>query len=258
MLELQNVSCGYADHSLGIFRKAKVRTVLHDIQLAINKNEFFGLVGESGCGKSTLAKAILGFVPFTGSMRLEGKLMDGDFFRDRKTVSRCIQAVPQDPLSALDLKRTIGETVMEPLVIHSIGTRQERKELAASMLETVGLNASYMDRSPSELSGGQRQRVCIGASLILKPKFLIADEAISSLDVSVGSQILNLFRELHQKMEFSMLFISHNIDVVNYLCDRIAVIHDGTIVEAGPSEQICSSPSHPYTRQLIASARLGK
>ena len=126
------------------------------------------------------------------------------------------------------------------------------------MLETVGLDASFMNRFPLELSGGQRQRVCIGASLILEPQFLIADEAISSLDVSVGSQILNLFMELHEKMEFSMLFISHNLDVVHYLCDRVAVMHDGMIVETGISDKIYCNPSHPYTKQLISSAKLGK
>ncbi len=258
ILSLQNVSCGYENHGLGIWGQRKFKPILKDIDLHICKNEFFGLVGESGCGKSTLAKTILGIVPFSGSMIFDGNIINQSFVKDRKNIARRIQAVFQDPLSSLDVRRTIGQTMMEPLCIHSIGTKKERYEKAVSMLETVGLDASFMNRFPLELSGGQRQRVCIGASLILEPQFLIADEAISSLDVSVGSQILNLFMELHEKMEFSMLFISHNLDVVHYLCDRVAVMHDGMIVETGISDEIYCNPSHPYTKQLISSAKLGK
>ena len=258
ILSLQNVSCGYENHGLGIWGHRKFKPILKDIDLHICKNEFFGLVGESGCGKSTLAKTILGIVPFSGSMIFDGNIINQSFVKDRKNIARRIQAVFQDPLSSLDVRRTIGQTMMEPLCIHRIGTKKERYEKAVSMLETVGLDASFMNRFPLELSGGQRQRVCIGASLILEPQFLIADEAISSLDVSVGSQILNLFMELHEKMEFSMLFISHNLDVVHYLCDRVAVMHDGMIVETGISDEIYCNPSHLYTKQLISSAKLGK
>ncbi|MCR5762329.1 MAG: ATP-binding cassette domain-containing protein [Treponema sp.] len=256
ILTLQGISCGYEDHSFGIFSSVKTHKVLHDINLCINKNEFFGLVGESGCGKSTLAKAILGLIPFSGTMFFDGQEIKMNHINNRKTFARHIQAVFQDPLSSLDMRRTIGQTMQEPLDIHGIGTKKERYEMAVSMLETVGLDASYMKRFPFELSGGQRQRVCIGASLILNPQFLIADEAISSLDVSVGSQILNLFMELHEKMEFSMLFISHNLDVVHYLCDRVAVMHDGVIIETGTSDEIYYNPSHSYTKQFISSAKL--
>ncbi|MBR1913184.1 MAG: ABC transporter ATP-binding protein [Treponema sp.] len=257
ILSLHNIACGYENHGLGIFRHRKKRTVLHDVELHILKNEFFGLVGESGCGKSTLAKAILGIVPFSGRMCFDGQEIKPDLIKDRKTIARQIQAVFQDPLSSLDVRRTVGQTLQEPLCIQRIGTKKERYERAVAMLETVGLDASYMNRFPSELSGGQRQRVCIGASLILNPQFLIADEAISALDVSVGSQILNLFVELHEKMDFSMLFISHNLDVVHYLCDRVAVIHNGTIVETGTADEIYYNPMHPYTKKLIASAKFG-
>lgn len=254
ILELDNLSCGYKNHSLGIFRKNTIKPVLNNINIKIHRNEFFGLVGESGCGKSTLAKAILGLIPFEGTMILDGIKMDS-VFKNRKSVSKLVQAVFQDPLSSLDPRCTIGQTLQEPLCIHGNYSKKERYDLAVEMLENVGLDSSFMNRLPSELSGGQRQRVCIGASLILKPKFLIADEAVSALDVSVGSQILNLFVELHQKMEFSMLFISHNLDVVNYLCDRTAVMYKGSIVEVNDSDEIYNNPKHFYTKQLVNSAK---
>lgn len=256
ILSLHDVCCGYENHEFGIFTHRKFHPVLHDINLSIRKNEFFGLVGESGCGKSTLAKAILGIIPFSGTMHFDGHELKPELAKNRRCIARSIQAVFQDPLGALDVRRTIGQTLQEPLCIHGIGTKKERHEKAVAMLETVGLDSSYMNRFPLELSGGQRQRVCIGASLILRPQFLIADEAISSLDVSVGSQILNLFNELHEKMEFSMLFISHNLDVVHYLCNRVAVMHDGMIVETGTSDEIYYNPLHSYTKQLVSSAKL--
>ena len=163
-----------------------------------------------------------------------------------------MQAVFQDPASALNPRKTIGFTMREPLRAHKIGTRAEQDAAVGSMLKKVGLNETYAARYPGELSGGQKQRVCIGASLMLEPELIIADEAISALDVSVGAQILNLFQEIDTEKDFSMLFISHNLDVVYYLCDRIAVMYCGHIVEMGTAEDVCQKTTHPYTKMLMA------
>lgn len=239
ILELKSVNAGYSDK----------KGVLKNVSLSIKHNEFFGLVGESGCGKSTLSRAILGLLPFEGSIRVNGVSLSA---HSRLSLSREVQAVFQDPLAALNPRHTIGFSMEEPLKIHKIGTKEERKILVNNMIEKVGLDKSLLCRYPSELSGGQRQRICIGSSLMLRPKLVVADEATSALDVSVGSQILNLFQQIHSEMEFSLLFISHNINVVYYLCDRIAVMFKGRIVEQGSADDICNHPLHPYTRLLMS------
>ena len=249
ILRVEHVDNYYSKGGLGILKKTEQNHVLHDISLTIGNDEFFGLVGESGCGKSTLANAILGLIPFEGTIEVAGHAHKST---DRREFTRHIQAVFQDPLSALNPRRTIGETMREPLMAHGIGNRQEQDRKIAKMLETVGLDASYADRYPKELSGGQRQRVCIGAALILEPELIIADEAISALDVSVGSQILNLFNTIDVERDFSMLFISHNLNVVYYLCDRIAVMHKGYIVEMGTADAVYNHSGHPYTRLLLS------
>ena len=239
ILEVKSVNAGYSDK----------KGVLKNVSLNIKHNEFFGLVGESGCGKSTLSRAILGLLPFEGSIRVNGVSLSS---HNRLSLSREVQAVFQDPLAALNPRHTIGFSMEEPLKIHKIGTKEERRILVNNMIEKVGLDKSLLCRYPSELSGGQRQRICIGSSLMLRPKLVVADEATSALDVSVGSQILNLFQQIHSEMEFSLLFISHNINVVYYLCDRIAVMFKGRIVEQGTADDICNHPLHPYTRLLMS------
>ncbi|MCR5623068.1 MAG: ATP-binding cassette domain-containing protein [Treponema sp.] len=237
ILEIRNLSAGYRSSALPFNGKGGIKTILHNINLDIGRDEFFGVLGESGCGKSTLAKAVLGLLPHSGSISLGGS----------------VQAVFQDPLSSLDPRHTVGFTVEEPLAVQHKFTKKERELKADAMLEKVGLDSSYRKRLPAELSGGQRQRVCIAAALITEPKLLVADEAISSLDVSVGAQILNLFRELHEQLEFAMMFISHNLDVVYYLCSRVAVMRQGRIVETGPVEDVYARPHDDYTRQLLGS-----
>lgn len=249
ILQVENVNNQYYENGLGIFTKRKSIHVLDDVSFNIRRNEFFGLVGESGCGKSTLGKAILGLIPFEGNIKVNGLAYNRS---NRELFTKYVQAVFQDPLSALDPKKTIGFTMSEPLRAHKIGTKKEREQKVDEMLDLIGLDASYKKRYPRELSGGQRQRVCIGAALMLNPKLIIADEAISALDVSVGSQVLNLFRQIHDKMELSLLFISHNLNVVYYLCDRIAVMYRGNIVELGSADAIYTSPKHPYTKLLLA------
>lgn len=249
ILEVSHVNSFYDDNGLGILAKRKKKQVLRDVSFSIHTDEFFGLVGESGCGKSTLGNAILDLIPFEGTIRVAGKTAREV---DRREFTGRVQAVFQDPMSALNPRKTIGFTLREPLIAHRIGTKEEQQQAVSQMLERIGLDDSYADRYPRELSGGQRQRVCIGAALMLNPDLVIADEAVSALDVSVGAQILNLFREIDAKRDFSMLFISHNLSVVYYLCDRIAVMYRGSIVELGTAEEIYHHPQHPYTKLLLS------
>ena len=249
ILEISHVTNRYRDSGTGFFSRSKMTRVLNDVDLTIHRDEIFGLVGESGCGKSTLGKAVLGLIPFDGQIKVAGMEYSR---KKRQEFTRCVQAVFQDPLSSLNPRRTIAATLEEPLLAHGIGTPDSRRAIAIEMLELVGLDGSYADRLPRELSGGQRQRVCIGAALMIDPELVIADEATSALDVSVGAQILNLFQEIHDRKDFAMLFISHNLNVVYYLCDRIAVMYRGSIVEQGDSESLYNAPMHPYTRTLLS------
>lgn len=250
ILELSHVSSGYADGNGSLLGPTRTKEVLRDVSFTIYKDEFFGLVGESGCGKSTLGNVILNLQPFEGSVRISGTDISA---LGRGERSSRIQAVFQDPMSALNPRKTIGFTMREPLRAHHIGTASEQEEAVKKMLKRVGLDEAYASRYPGELSGGQRQRVCIGAALMLQPDLVVADEAISALDVSVGAQILNLFREIDEQRNFSMLFISHNMNVVYYLCDRIAVMYRGRIVELGTADAVYRTPGHPYTRLLLSS-----
>jgi oligopeptide/dipeptide ABC transporter ATP-binding protein len=249
ILEVSHVTNRYRDSGSGFLSRSKMTRVLNDVSLTIHRDEIFGLVGESGCGKSTLGRAVLGLIPFEGTIRVDGMEYSA---KNRQEFTRSVQAVFQDPLSSLNPRRTIAATLEEPLLTHGIGTKETRRQKALEMLELVGLDASYADRLPRELSGGQRQRVCIGAALMIDPDLVIADEATSALDVSVGAQILNLFQEIHDRKDFAMLFISHNLNVVYYLCDRIAVMYRGSIVEQGDAESLYNDPQHPYTRMLLS------
>lgn len=249
LLKVNNVSNEYRGNGLDIFGKVQSQLVLNHITFDIKEQEFFGVVGESGCGKSTLGKAILGLINFDGEIAIDSESRN---VKNKKALAQKVQGVFQDPLSALNPRKTIGFTLEEPLKIHKIGNKKERSKKVNEMLELVGLDSSYRNRFPKELSGGQRQRICIGAALMLKPKLIIADEAVSALDVSVGSQILNLLKDIHKKLSLSLLFISHNLNVVYYLCDRIAVMYRGNIVELGEAKAIYDNPLHPYTKLLLS------
>jgi ABC-type glutathione transport system ATPase component len=250
ILEVRNLFSAYTSRSFGGLGGKIVKPVLSNINLDIRTGEIFGLVGESGSGKTTLGRCILGLADYQGSIHINGK--------DQRTLGRLeraleVQAVFQDPAGALNPAKTIGWLLEEPLKIHKTGGKREREERINAALATVGLDQSCKTRKSRELSGGQKQRVCIASALMLKPSLIIADEAVSALDVSVGAQILNLFQELHQKLKLSMLFISHNLNVVYYLCDRIAVMYQGRIVETGSADEVYNNPKHPYTRHLLES-----
>jgi ABC-type dipeptide/oligopeptide/nickel transport system ATPase subunit len=222
LLSVRNVSNIYFNRRFGLLGKPEKKHVLNDVNLEMQTGEIFGLTGRSGCGKTTLARCITRLIDYNGEILLDGK--------KQEKRSRQIQMIFQSPGASLNPAKKTGWLIEEPLVIHKIGTSQERLQMTNEMLLRVGLDPSYKKRYVHELSGGQKQRVCIGRALILQPRLLIADEAISSLDVSAGAQILNLFRELHKTLGLSILFISHNKDAVEYLCDRIAAMENGKIV----------------------------
>lgn len=254
ILKLNNVTNFYHTASSNIFAKGKRIQVLKGINFEIRKGEIFGLVGESGCGKSTLGRSIVGLVETQGGIEIDGEPVFGRSFsgKDKKELSRKVQIVFQDPLSSLNPKKKIGWILEEPLKIHHYGNKAQRETRVNEVLELIGLSPSYKDRYPRELSGGQRQRISIGCALMLNPKLIVADEPVSALDVSVQSQILNLMIDLHKRLGLSYLFISHNLNVVYYLCDRIAVMYKGKIVELADVESIYDAPLHPYTRELLA------
>jgi ABC-type glutathione transport system ATPase component len=248
-ISIRDVSNTYVSRSYGVLGKKTEKHVLDHINIEIPQGEVFGLVGESGCGKTTLARAILGLIDHQGEITIDGLKQAPNH---RREMARKVQAVFQDPSGSLNPTKTIGRIMEEPLLIHGFRDKTQRVRRVDEILSLVGLDPSYKTRKPSELSGGQRQRVCIGCALMLDPKLIVADEAVSSLDVSVGAQILNLFQDLHRKLGLSLIFISHNLNVVYHLCDRIAVMRRGQIVEIGAAEDIYAAPAHPYTRALLA------
>ncbi|MDR0443170.1 MAG: dipeptide/oligopeptide/nickel ABC transporter ATP-binding protein [Treponema sp.] len=224
LLSIRDVSNVYISRSIALFGKKERKPVLHHINLEMRRGEILGLTGKSGCGKTTLARCILGLIDYEGEI-LSPRIL-------QRSSPRNIQMVFQEPGESLNPAKKIGWLMEEPLVIHRIGKPEERRSKVDEMLRKVGLGPSFKTRRVNELSGGQKQRVCIARALILEPKLLIADEAISSLDVSTGAQILNLFRELHKELSLSVFFISHNTDAVEYLCGRVAVMKDGRIEES--------------------------
>ncbi len=236
------------------------RTVhaVNNVSLDIYKGETLGLVGESGCGKSTLGNMLLHLhTPTSGDVYFEGQEISRLRNREVKKLYRRLQIIFQDPYSSLDPKKKIGWLIEEPLKIHGIGnSKSERDVIVADMLEVVGMDSSYLDKYPNELSGGQRQRVAIAIALVLSPEFVVCDEAVSALDVSVQAQVLNLLKNLQEKFSLTYLFISHNLNVVSYMSDRVGIMYLGEIVELGDVEEISDKPLHPYGRALF-SASLG-
>lgn len=223
------------------------------VDMQIGYSEAFGLVGESGCGKSTMARLLLRLQPPTdGSILFQGKQIANLRQRDLRPIRKDMQIVFQDPYASLNGRHSIFSSVSAPLTTFRIGTRQERREMVADILDRVGLRQSDMAKYPHELSGGQRQRVAIARAMILHPKFVICDEPVSSLDVSVRAQVLNLMKDLQDEFQMSYLFISHDLSTVYYLCDTIAVMYLGRIIEVAPKEELFSHPLHPYTKVLFS------
>ncbi|HTT39418.1 MAG TPA: oligopeptide/dipeptide ABC transporter ATP-binding protein [Burkholderiales bacterium] len=225
------------------------------VTLSIASGQTLGLVGESGCGKSTLGRTLIRLEePTGGRVVFEGRDLAHLSRHELLTIRREMQMIFQDPYSSLNPRMTVGEIVREPLIVHRVGTRAEQVDKVRWLFEKVGLSGDMLDRYPHEFSGGQRQRVGIARALALEPKFVIADEPVSALDVSVQSQVLNLMLRLQRDMGLTYLFISHDLSVVDHVSDTIAVMYLGRIVEQGSAEGVFSSPIHPYTRTLLEAA----
>lgn len=252
ILEIENVSVNYPVSS-GMFNETKEYIhALNHVSLDIYKGEVLGLVGESGCGKSTLGKAILRLITPEGRVLFENRdIMD---FRKKelKSFRKNAQLIFQNPFSSLNPRMTIHEILREPLVIHGIRDRKIIEDKIKNILDMTGLDNEILTRYPHEFSGGQRQRIAIARALILQPEFLVADEPVSALDVSIQAQIVKLLLELKEKMQLTILFVSHDLGVVKYISDRIAVMYLGEIVETAPSDELFKNPKHPYTKALIS------
>jgi peptide/nickel transport system ATP-binding protein len=222
-----------------------------DVSFDIRPGETLGLVGESGSGKSTTGKAVLGLIPFTGSVMIDGREISTLSQREMQPVRRSAQMIFQDPYASLDPRMAVGKAVAEPLVIHGIGNAGERQDRVASLLRRVGLTPDAATRYPHEFSGGQRQRICIARALALEPKLIVADESVAALDVSVRARVLDLLIELQETMGLSYLFISHDMAVVERMSHHVAVMRAGRIVETGTRRAIFENPQHAYTRALM-------
>ncbi len=247
LVHATGISVGY-DTSAG-----RVRAV-DDVSLTIFRGETLGLVGESGCGKSSLGRALLHLLPIEkGTVQFDGVALGSLNASGLKKLRRRIQPVFQDPIAALDPRMTVGDTLGEALSVRSALTRADRAQQIQALLQTIGLPSDAAARRPHAFSAGQRQRICIARALAVEPEFLVLDEPVSALDVSVQAQIVNLLVELQRTRALTYLFISHDLGVVAHLATRVAVMYAGRIVEIGPTEEVLTRPMHPYTRALIAS-----
>lgn len=249
LLEFDDIHLDYPRRSTTAGRGERI-TVLDGISLGVQKSEILGLVGESGCGKSSLAGVLMGTIlPSSGTVKLDGQSLSA-----ARTVSqrRRIQMVFQDPMASLNPRKSVRSVLAELITHHGLVPETGLEPAMLTLLETVGLPARALDARPRDLSGGQRQRVAIARALAVQPEILVADEAVSALDVSVQARVINLLADLREEFGLTMIFISHDLGVVRALCDRVAIMKDGLIVEDSPSEELFINPQHSYTQRLLS------
>lgn len=253
ILTMQNVSVNFPVKGGLPFLKKRFVQAVSDVSLTINQGETFGVVGESGCGKTTLGNAMIGMVkPTSGEVIFQGKNLYTLPKEEFKATRRQMQMIFQDPYSSLNPRFNVYQIISEPMFIRGEDDEETMKARVVELLELVGLSSDDLYRYPSDFSGGQRQRLGIARSIILNPSFLVCDEPVSALDVSIHAQILNLLNEIQAQMNLTYVFISHNLADVKNMCDRLAVMYLGKIMESGSSEKIFRNPLHPYTQALLA------
>ena len=254
LLEIRDVTRRYTLPRESLFKRPAEVQALRGVSLNVTAGRSMGIVGESGSGKSTLARLVMALeAPSSGSICFEGRDLNALSANELRAARRDFQMVFQDPYGSLDPRRPVWRTVAEPAAALEGAKRAQQRERAAATLESVGLRADALDKFPHEFSGGQRQRIAIARALITKPKLIVADEAVSALDVSVQAQVLNLMADLRDEHGVTFLFISHDLAVVSHLCADVAVMKGGLIVEQGPVRQVLREPAHEYTRTLLES-----
>jgi oligopeptide/dipeptide ABC transporter ATP-binding protein len=254
LVEARGLAKHYPVKTGGVLRRRIVPLrAVDSVDLTIEAGETLGLVGESGCGKSTLGRLLIRLLPITaGTVRFDGVDLNGLSRSALRETRRAMQIIFQDPYGALNPRMTVEDIIQEPLLIHGARAGRETRAEAARMLDVVGLPSRALDRFPHEFSGGQRQRVGIARALVLRPRFVVCDEPVSALDVSVQAQIVNLLRDLQTDFNLTYLFIAHDLAVVRHISDRIAVMYLGKVVEVGDKKNLYETPLHPYTRALIS------
>jgi oligopeptide/dipeptide ABC transporter ATP-binding protein len=251
LVRAENVSRSFRGRA-GWLAPIEIKAV-REVDLTIGRGEAVGVVGESGCGKSTLGRMLLHLLPPTsGRVFFDGRALDDLTPATRRRLRARMQMIFQDPYGSLDPRRPAGAQIADGLLIHGLADRRQARERVRDLLQSVGLDPSHADRLPHEFSGGQRQRIAIARALATEPEFIVADEPVSALDVSVQAQIVTLMAQLRSAFGLALVFISHDLHVVRYLCERVVVMYLGRVVEEGKSADVFHAPAHPYTRALIA------
>lgn len=254
IIEIQDLRVSFRSRTGGIFKPAMIHAV-QGVNLKLMPGETIGIVGESGCGKSTTANVMCGLqAPTSGRVIFNGEDVTKRTRKQRRKMGRMVSVVFQSPATALNARMTIHDQLLDPMLVHKIGTQEQREARVRELIAMVGLPDSALAALPGQLSGGQRQRVAIARALSLNPDVIIADEPTSALDVSVRAQILNLLTDLKEKLGLAMVFISHDIQTVRYISDRIVVMNKGQIVEEGPAAELLANPTDDYTRKLLGAA----
>lgn len=253
LIQLENIHKTFDVPQQSFFEKKKVVHAVNGIHLTLVEGESFGVVGESGCGKSTTGQLIVRLLkPTEGSITYKGRDIATMNRQEMKQWRKEVQIVFQDPYSSLNPRKTVFSIVEEPLRIHRLGNAEQRREKVSRVLQDVGIDESFFKRYPHQLSGGQRQRVAIASALVLDPSFIVIDEGVSALDVSVQAQILNVLKKIQKQYQLTYLFISHDLNVIQYFCDRIAVMYLGEIVEIIERDNVGKTPVHPYAKALFS------